>query len=104
MKRARTILCLTVLNVCIICGCGEKSKFDTSESVKPLAETLDETLAPETSMPVAGISDTEREEEKHIKVTDGTNEIVFKLNDSSASKSLYEQLPLTLDVENYSPN
>ena len=39
-----------------------------------------------------------------IKVTDGTDEIIFQLNDGSAAKSLYEQLPLTLDVENYGPN
>lgn len=37
-----------------------------------------------------------------IKVTDGTHTVVFELNDSKAAKSLYDQLPLTLGVENYS--
>lgn len=47
---------------------------------------------------------SKKELEMRIKVTDGTDEIIFQLNDSSAAKSLYEQLPLTLDVENYGSN
>ena len=39
-----------------------------------------------------------------IHVTDGTNEVIFSLNDSSAAKSLYEQLPLTIEVADYSTN
>lgn len=39
-----------------------------------------------------------------ISVSDGTNEIIFLLNDSSASKSLYEQLPMQIEVENYGGN
>lgn len=46
----------------------------------------------------------EDEEEMKIKVFDGTNEVIFRLNDSSASKSLYDQLPLTTTVDNYSTN
>ena len=38
----------------------------------------------------------------NIQVNDNT--IVFKLNDSQASKELYEQLPLTITVENYGNN
>lgn len=32
------------------------------------------------------------------------NEIVFKLNDSQAAEDLHAQLPLSIDVENYSSN
>ena len=39
-----------------------------------------------------------------IRVSDGTNSITFMLNDSSAARSLYEQLPLTIDAQNYSTN
>lgn len=39
-----------------------------------------------------------------VKVTDGTNEIIFQLNDSSAARNLYDQLPLTVEVENYGSN
>ncbi len=37
-----------------------------------------------------------------IKVTDGNHTVIFRLNDSPAAKSLYRQLPLAVDVENYS--
>ncbi len=44
-----------------------------------------------------------REEQKmKIHVTDGTHTAVFELNGSPAAKSLYDQLPLTIAVENYS--
>lgn len=39
-----------------------------------------------------------------IRVSDGTNNITFELNESTAARSLYEQLPLTLEVENFSSN
>lgn len=40
-----------------------------------------------------------------IQVTDQNgNTVLIQLNDSSAAKSLYEQLPLTISVENYSSN
>ena len=44
------------------------------------------------------------EEVMKIKVTAGDYVIVFALNDTSAAVSLYEQLPLTVAVENYSNN
>lgn len=37
----------------------------------------------------------------HITVTSKGNAVVYVLNDSGASKSLYTQLPMTVDVENY---
>lgn len=39
-----------------------------------------------------------------IHITDGNHSIVFQLNNSEAAKSLYEQLPLNVSVENYSSN
>lgn len=39
-----------------------------------------------------------------IRVATDDLEVIFVLNDTSAAKSLYEQLPLTIDVENYSNN
>lgn len=39
-----------------------------------------------------------------IKVSDGKNEILFELNDTIQSKSLYAQLPLEVQVSNYSSN
>ena len=39
-----------------------------------------------------------------IKVSDGTNVIIYELNETSAAKSLYGMLPLEVAVENYSNN
>lgn len=39
-----------------------------------------------------------------IKVSDGTLEIVFALNDSDAAQSLYAVLPFDVEVSNYSSN
>ena len=45
-----------------------------------------------------------REDAMRISVSDGSNEAVFELVDSSAAKSLYAMLPFTVKVENYSDN
>ena len=39
-----------------------------------------------------------------IKVSDGTNTIVYELNETSAAKSLYQMLPLEVAVQNYGNN
>lgn len=39
-----------------------------------------------------------------ISVSDGKNKIIYELNDSEQSKSLYSQLPLKIQIENYSTN
>lgn len=39
-----------------------------------------------------------------ISVSSDENKIVFKLNNSQASKELYEQLPLNIEVENFGNN
>ena len=39
-----------------------------------------------------------------IQVSDGNHNIIFELNDSDAAISLYNQLPLEIEVENYSSN
>ncbi|OIQ50130.1 hypothetical protein BerOc1_02060 [Pseudodesulfovibrio hydrargyri] len=49
---------------------------------------------------------TDQKDEKTMRITVKANgkTIVFELNDSQASKDLYAQLPLDIDVENYSSN
>ena len=41
---------------------------------------------------------------RQIFIQSGDNVVVYELNDSAAAASLYEQLPLTLAVEDYSTN
>lgn len=48
--------------------------------------------------------DQKEEQTMQITVTANGKTIVFELNDSQASKDLYAQLPLSIEVENYSSN
>lgn len=41
---------------------------------------------------------------KRIKVTDGNHNVTFELNETSAAQSLYNMLPTTREVQNYSTN
>lgn len=42
--------------------------------------------------------------EKHISIESANGTITYALNDSAAANSLYEQLPLTLQLEDFSTN
>ena len=39
-----------------------------------------------------------------IKVTDGDNTIIYRLNDTAPAKSLYSMLPMDVEIENYGSN
>mgnify|MGYP005806709125 CR=1 FL=1 len=41
---------------------------------------------------------------RQIQVRCGNDTVIYELNDSAAADSLYEQLPLTIEVEDYSTN
>lgn len=86
-----------VLQLLALSGCGfskpeQKSDADTETDNEETtgADNLDDVMKAEDVM--------------KIKVSSENVEIVFELNDSSASKSFYEQLPLTVSVENYGNN
>lgn len=44
------------------------------------------------------------EKSMKIKVTSGNASVVFELNNTTAAKSLYDQLPIEVNVDNYSNN
>lgn len=48
--------------------------------------------------------DNDKNKEMQIKVVSGEYEIIYKLNGSQAAKELYAQLPLTIEVEDFSTN
>lgn len=49
-------------------------------------------------------SDMKEKTVMKVKVQDKDHTIVYELNDSAAAKSLYAQLPLKIEVENFSDN
>ena len=66
-------------------GCGRNGKMESS----PESKTLQAAARAKEESPMK------------IKVSDGKNTVVFALNQSQAAKDLWNQLPLTIGVENY---
>lgn len=65
--------------------------------------------APSESSELPAVSEAQEKEEntntlRRISVQFGDNVIIYELNDGTAADSLYEQLPLTIEVEDYSTN
>ena len=99
------------------CGTG-----DAGQSVESTPETLSETGTSSAvleqsesseSLEVSSVdevsSDIDIAEEpentfRQISVQFGENTVVYELNAGTAADSLYEQLPLTIEVEDYSTN
>lgn len=90
--------CLAVLvmfAVLSISGCGESLKKEP----EPEQETeLTAESEPEQELKMEG------ETTMKISVKSADYEIVYELNNSQAARELYEQLPLTLEVEDFSTN
>lgn len=80
MKK-KCLFLLVLLSVLCVPGCG---KFVETEQ-KAEKETEDEMTM-------------------KISVKSAEHEIIYKLNNSQAARELYEQLPLTLEVEDFSTN
>lgn len=98
-------LCIGGMLLLSLSACGSNFKQEPANTDSdPIEQT---TFAAETP----GTEETDSEADSslihkfHIRVagSDGQN-IVFRLNDSPAANALYEQLPLFVQVENYSNN
>lgn len=63
-----------------------------------------ETEAPSQTASIPAPESVEEDEPMQISVRADGGIVVFELNDSRAAQMLYEQLPLTIEVENYSTN
>ena len=81
------LLCGTLL--LLLFSCSGNSKQDSDDTSANQTWQSEETVTDALQIRVEG--------------TAGEN-IVFQLNDSTAAKALYEQLPLSIPVENYSNN
>ncbi len=71
------------------CASADVDSESVRDEIRP-SNTLDDTMKTEDIM--------------KIKVSSGNVEVIFELNDSSASRSFYGQLPLIVSVGNYSTN
>ena len=110
------LLCLMAFSFSA-CGTGnqESSVPATSEHTSsktatlPLEEQSEPTDSSELSSDAEIATATEDVEGpgsalRQIAVQFGENTVIYELNDGTAADSLYEQLPLTIEVEDYSTN
>ena len=117
MRKAFSIilLCLMVL---VFSACGTEnespvpvtSDHPSSETATPPLDEQSESAESSGSSTITKIpSATEDVEEpesmsRQISVQFGENTVIYELNDGTAANSLYQQLPLTIEVEDYSTN
>ncbi len=117
MRRFSLLLASPVM--ILIAGCGNTQAItETLSSTEEPSGTSQAEMIVESESELDTDTDTDAEnvtEESDVEEnTEGTTEalqiqvesdggiIVFELNDSLAAKSLYDQLPLTIEVQNYS--
>lgn len=92
LKRNLICICMIVAMILSFAGCGTPEKnteLPVSEQNKE--ENLD-------------MAEAEGDEVMKIKVASNEYEIIYELNQSRAAKDLYAQLPLTLEVKDFSTN
>ena len=112
MKKIRLLfIAAIILFTQTACSSDEPPAENSLDSVDQ-----NETLVQETSdVETDNISNAETEplqpdgmeqnnSARQVSVSCGENVVVYELNEGSAANSLYEQLPLTLQVEDYSTN
>lgn len=92
-----------VLQVTMLTACTAKSSETIPQTVTDIAEVKSEEAQTLTASEAE--LDTQYEEGATlIQVQGNGHTVVFELNDSPASRSLFSQLPLSIEVENYSNN
>ena len=81
-----------------IFNCYEEEAASSEEAVKAWVDELGYACQTEAE------EEDEAATERQISVRSGDAEVIYRLNDGNAADSLYEMLPLTVEVEDYSTN
>ncbi len=111
MKKSVVTILAALSLLFLLTSCGDGQKFEvrlpsggssSAAQSEPSEGSASSGVGEETAP--GGGSQNEEDDTMKIKVTDGTHTVLFELNASSPAKSLYDQLPLTVEVENYSDN
>jgi len=106
--KERILIIVFTLTLIIMTGCSKEpdSKALQGEISLSPNTTLGSTEA-SSALPASEKSSQPEKKtvsEPVIQISDGKNVVTFQLNDSKAAKELYEQLPLSLAVQDYSDN
>lgn len=87
--------CMTAMMMLVAAGCAATDD-------QPVSQTHNIVNQPEEQTVVE--NESRQEDTMKIKVTSKEYEIIYELNESQAAKELYAQLPLTLEVKDFSTN
>ena len=118
MKKVLNVILLGLMIFALsACGTGNSESLvpSTSESSPSEAEQSSPVEQPESAGSSESSSDAEipsatadvegsESTFRRISVQFGESTVVYELNNGTAADSLYEQLPLTIEVEDYSTN
>lgn len=105
----KTVVCTLLVFSLSACGASPEDISDSDTGILP--ETQESEIQPESLDTIIPSEKSESQETKaeedealRIQVQDSTHTIIFELNDSPAARTLYDQLPLTTEVQDYSTN
>lgn len=110
LRRKVIFLCMFVLSSCLAgCGASDNGKAQTISEQDNTGNQSEAALVSEAEEEQKPDIETEHQTETEaevmrIKVASKEYEIVFELNESQAAKDLYAQLPLNLEVKDFSTN
>ncbi len=108
MRKITILLVFAVLLWCVA-GCqspaSTQSTADESSTAEQARNKEDETKSQEVeNLTESESNNIEEEATMKISVKSADYEIIYELNNSNAAKTLYEQLPLTMEVEPFGNN
>jgi len=105
VKKVITLPLLAMLLIFVLSGCSQAVQEGTAQTAQQNEASLSGTgTLPGSEAEAADETDLEKGETMRITVKSGGYEISYELNDSKAAESLYSQLPLTLEQEDFSNN
>lgn len=90
MNKLLTTIAL-LLTISFLVGCSSQESTTQSSTTASNEEKEDNSMEPTIN-------------DRHIRVQSGEEAIIFQLNDSTAANELYNQLPLTVELEDFGSN
>ena len=114
MKK-KAILCLFSAAALMLSACGAAEENNTAGDESETSSTISSTdnIMSDNEEDITESTEnnggdtvkcTDETGSRQISVQFGENTVIYELNDSPAADSLYEQLPITTEVEDFSTN
>ena len=102
--KPKNIFLIVLMLLTFLTGCASGTKAAVQKENGNIGQQTETKAVAKKSKTETGEPADMNKKKMVIKVSSGETEILFALNESSACKSFYRQLPLTVVVENYSNN